>query len=815
MNPLSIKSLVDNPPIVIAGWFLIHSLWQSTLIASGIAIVLFSMRRTSAQLRYLVACAGLLAMIGTPLLTSVFWTRGANVSEANPQFYVGPLNLVTLPQGQFPSAMPSTEHVNVFSTRPISAPLAAEDGSTWIGLIAQVQHRFSATTAGFAQKLTPWFPLIVAIWILGIALLATRFIAGLRLVRILRNSARPLSDTRCSSTLNRLMESMAIRSAVRLVKSNLATVPAVIGWFRPMILVPASMVSGLSVSELEALLAHELAHIRRHDYLVNVVQSLVETFLFFHPLVWWLSRVIRVERENCCDDIAIEVCGNRIAFARALARMEELRSDQNSFVLAASGGSLVRRIRRVVGRDVVRGGSWMGTSAMVLVLLIGFLATVGIAIAGIGILPDKAVASPRVAQQENVNDGANRNGTQTVVPPSESVADADTEAPPPIKIISTDNGHVTKCRATSQAGGRSAAELLEHFAQTIPRGDKHWQGSIVNQETIVSAQPRSHLENGMDADVVNFSLPEGAGMQALFSGSSVDIETDKSRTILTLTDGRVDLIDAVGVTRATASADGGANQLIVECTTANQEAALVIRTNKEDCPVQVRMVVETGAPADEKDPPHGAIRYTILPQGGASTAPVRMKMQWHYDLKLLAQEAAAADPNKMSIPEANDNRQRFFNKNVVPISDPAAANELDQREPAKAEDWGPRPKQGDLRARLTLQTEKPTAGQPLRLKLEIKNFGTEPQEFDPQHYSPFRTVKVIHANGEPDWFIGPIPQTAGVESICAPGESITVWDDMDATELFMLDEGEYTIKAAILGRKIPRHCQSRTSFASS
>ena len=102
-------------------------------------------------------------------------------------------------------------------------------------------------------------------------------------------------------------------------------VPTVIGWLKPVVLLPASALAGLSPNQVEAILAHELAHIRRHDYLVNLLQTLVETLLFYHPAVWWLSRRIRAERENCCDDLAVSLCGDPVAYAAALAELEDLR----------------------------------------------------------------------------------------------------------------------------------------------------------------------------------------------------------------------------------------------------------------------------------------------------------------------------------------------------------------------------------------------------------------------------------------------------------------------------------------------------------
>jgi hypothetical protein len=135
---------------------------------------------------------------------------------------------------------------------------------------------------------------------------------------------------------------------VRLLESTLVRAPTTIGWLRPVILLPASAFTGLTLQQLELILAHELAHIRRHDYLVNLFHVAAETLLFYHPAVWWVSRQARIEREHACDDLAVAVCGDPIAYARALTQMERLRKDAPLLAIAADGGKLSARIRRLV-----------------------------------------------------------------------------------------------------------------------------------------------------------------------------------------------------------------------------------------------------------------------------------------------------------------------------------------------------------------------------------------------------------------------------------------------------------------------------------
>jgi hypothetical protein len=184
----------------------------------------------------------------------------------------------------------------------------------------------------------------------GVTALTLRLLGGWLLVCRLSRRARPLAGL-CDEALSRLARALRIGRAVRLLESSLVQVPVVIGGLRPVILLPACALTGLSPGQLEALLAHELAHIDRHDYLVNLVQSAIEVLLFYHPAAWWTSRVIRAEREHCCDALAVRVCGDPLAYARALAAMEGLRSTPCPS-LAASGGSLLARVRRILNPEV-------------------------------------------------------------------------------------------------------------------------------------------------------------------------------------------------------------------------------------------------------------------------------------------------------------------------------------------------------------------------------------------------------------------------------------------------------------------------------
>jgi predicted nucleic acid-binding Zn-ribbon protein/Zn-dependent protease with chaperone function len=214
---------------------------------------------------------------------------------------------------------------------------------------------------------TPWhstlqgqLPSIVALWSLGAGLLALRMALGMMWVGRIGRSRTSASHPRWQRRLDRLAEKMDIVCSVRLrVTSDLAS-PVVAGCLKPVVLVPAALIANMPLDLLEALLAHELAHIRRHDYLVNLIQSAIESLLFYHPVVWWLSKQIRIEREQIADDLAARAVGDPRRLALALHELDQFQQDQIhhrqpdgfagalDLVPAANGGHLMSRIQRLI-----------------------------------------------------------------------------------------------------------------------------------------------------------------------------------------------------------------------------------------------------------------------------------------------------------------------------------------------------------------------------------------------------------------------------------------------------------------------------------
>ena len=211
------------------------------------------------------------------------------------------------------------------------------------------------------------------LWLLGVCVLSLRPILGwLHIRRLQRHGLSPLSDS-MRREAGRLARRLGVTRAVQFVQSTLVEVPTVVGSLRPFVLLPASAVSGLSVAEIEMILAHELAHIRRHDYLVNLAQTVLEALLFFHPAMWWVSRQVRKERENCCDDIAVAVSGNRERYVQALTRLEEQRAASSVAALAATGGSLLDRVRRLLGQPCAEFGYRSATAWLAGLVAVGLV----------------------------------------------------------------------------------------------------------------------------------------------------------------------------------------------------------------------------------------------------------------------------------------------------------------------------------------------------------------------------------------------------------------------------------------------------------
>ncbi len=305
----------SQPWVERLGWTLLHFLWQGLVIAILYAAARWlGARKSSPRSRYLLACGAMVAMVATPIVT---W------------------------EAMRPSRASSEAIYRINSTPPTSAV----DGTA---VKTGLPDSWRATVSGAnSDQFLSW---VVMVWLAGVIVFWGRLAGGWVIASRMRSMLVRRAPAEWQQVLKDLGERIGLSRPVRLLVSALVQVPTVVGWLRPVVLVPVGALGGLPAEHVEALLLHELAHIRRHDYLINILQSVAESLLFYHPAVWWVSGHMRAERELCCDDLAVSTGGNVLAYARALAEMESCRPTYFGAALAANGGNLSNRIARLLGR---------------------------------------------------------------------------------------------------------------------------------------------------------------------------------------------------------------------------------------------------------------------------------------------------------------------------------------------------------------------------------------------------------------------------------------------------------------------------------
>jgi len=331
-----IQMLASQPWVERLGMTLIHFLWQ------GIVIVLLYAaarriwaRASTPQTRYALACGALATMMAAPLVTWE-WMR---------------------PLGASPEA----------GYRIRSTPVSASAAGTATTPTLPVSVRASVSV----MQSEPFLGWVVMLWLAGAVVFWIRLAGGWMVAARMQSMLVRRAPPEWQETLRNLGAQIGVARPVRLVVSALVQVPTVVGWLRPMVLVPVGALGGLPAEHVEALLLHELAHIRRHDYLVNILQSIAESLLFYHPAVWWVSGHMRSEREQCCDDLAVSATGDVLTYARALAQLESYNPVHFGAALAANGGTLANRIGRLLGHSRPMAPIGLGPGLLAIALLLG------------------------------------------------------------------------------------------------------------------------------------------------------------------------------------------------------------------------------------------------------------------------------------------------------------------------------------------------------------------------------------------------------------------------------------------------------------
>src|SRR5215475_11158146 len=357
---MTYESWLANPLVEALGQSLLHFLWQGVLLALAHWLLSAAVARSTSLLRTARIRYGLGCVVMVLMVVSVVATVVHNYPEAR---QTGGITAVSLAPLRFIS--------------PDNAISAAAPGIWHIGL-------------------SGW---VVSLWLVGVLFISMRTFGGwIRASIMKRRGCSPVSPE-LAELFERLKQRLHVAPTVRLCASAAAKAPMVIGWVRPLILLPLTAMTRLTELQLQAILAHELAHIRRHDYLVNLLQTAVETVLFYHPAVWWISHQVRIERENCCDDQAVEVCGDTAGYARALAQLEELWLQMFEGAIAATGGALLQRIRRLLEPEESRHSASRAMAAAVATIFVISVVAVPAMFSSGTTSPQKAQVGPAQAGQ--------------------------------------------------------------------------------------------------------------------------------------------------------------------------------------------------------------------------------------------------------------------------------------------------------------------------------------------------------------------------------------------------------------------------------
>ncbi|MGG7666128.1 M56 family metallopeptidase [Dyadobacter sp. BHUBP1] len=307
------SNLLPSPAVSAFGWTLIHSIWQGTLLMLVAVAAFYFLRKKSANMHYLAGVGFLFAQVIASVGTFIYYYSKTTSAVSN--------------------------------VKALARYTALSTSRTW----AEVSRDLPITFK-IQMWLTAHLHELVICWLIGSGILLLRFAGGWVFTERLRINAKIVMDKEWRARFGVIIAKMNISKAVEFRETAKVLTPMVIGTFSPVVLIPVGLLSGFSTAQVEAILAHELAHIRRNDYLINMLQSFVEVIFFFHPAIWWLSEKVRAEREHCCDDIALAVCGDKMSLAHALVKVAEWQATPGlAMAFASKKPLLLHRVQRVLG----------------------------------------------------------------------------------------------------------------------------------------------------------------------------------------------------------------------------------------------------------------------------------------------------------------------------------------------------------------------------------------------------------------------------------------------------------------------------------
>ena len=315
--PLFSDRFLDSEFIQSISWTLIHSLWQGMVLAAIAGLIIFFTKRSKATVRYNLLVIALLLFVFTVIAT----------------YYIQN----TQAKGIIATTLPQMDEVSSSAVSEF--------------LIINNESSFSTRVISLLDANSGW---IVMVWLLIICFKCIQLTAGLYGVFRLKTTQVFSPGEYWSNRIDELSKQLGLQDKVILLQSGIAKVPAVVGFFKPLILFPAGLLTSLPPVEIEAILVHELAHIRRKDFVANMLQQVIDIIFFFNPAVQWVSSLIKQERENCCDDIAIDQTESKRSYIDALVSFHEFGTRQMpvlSNAFPGKKGHLMNRIKRIIYKN--------------------------------------------------------------------------------------------------------------------------------------------------------------------------------------------------------------------------------------------------------------------------------------------------------------------------------------------------------------------------------------------------------------------------------------------------------------------------------
>jgi beta-lactamase regulating signal transducer with metallopeptidase domain len=339
-----IRNLFPEEIIEAFGWTLFHSIWQITVIAIVLVLLLVLLKSFSARIKYTMAFLALVSCLA--------WS-------------------VTTWYSSYHSAVQKKEMKESLLNNPEAIKLLLKEK-----IVSQAQVTSSGQVPlnldrlKLKSSIKRFMPLVFFIWLAGVLFFLLRMTGGMVYILQLRNRHVVEIENKWHEKISDYIRKLKINRKIGVLQSAVAKVPMVVGFIKPVVLLPASILSGLGSKEIEAIIAHELAHIKRNDYLFNIIQSVIETLFFYHPALWVISKSIRNERENSCDDLALKITRDKLSYIKALAASQSLFTPSTARAVAfASKGGLLNRVKRIQNHTFMKRNGYEGFIAASLVFI--------------------------------------------------------------------------------------------------------------------------------------------------------------------------------------------------------------------------------------------------------------------------------------------------------------------------------------------------------------------------------------------------------------------------------------------------------------